>query len=90
MKLQDFLSSDSEKSSKRLVFLVSFLLYGIQHFLLMYLKIEIANATLVKSSQDGLFWICVTSGCLVAGEPGFNKIAGFFNSKTEPPKPDPQ
>lgn len=80
--LMQFLSGDTDKSSKRLVFLASFAVYVVQHFLLMYIKIEIANTKLVENSQEGVFWICVLSGCLVAGEPALNKF-GFSKSKID-------
>jgi hypothetical protein len=80
--LNEFLSGDSDKSSKRLVFLLVTAVFIIQHFLLMYIKIEIANAKLVESSQDSLFWIIMTTGTLIAGEPAFNKF-GIGKSKSD-------
>lgn len=81
--LTDFLSGDTDKSSKRLVFLIASAVFFIQHFLLMYFKIEIKNVDLVKSSQEYLFWIILTTAGLIAGE----KMNLSFGKKIEPPTP---
>jgi hypothetical protein len=85
--ITDFLSGDNDKSSKRLVFLLSSTAYIVQHFLLMYIKIEIANANLVDDSRQGLFWLAACSGSLVAME----KFGISFSKKSDPPQnPSPQ
>jgi TRAP-type mannitol/chloroaromatic compound transport system permease small subunit len=67
MKFSEFFSSAFEASSKRLAFLILVAVFIIQHFLLMYIKIEIANKELVKESQWYLFLlICLLGGFITA------------------------
>jgi hypothetical protein len=66
MKLQDFLSEGNAASSKRLIAFGLAIAYLVQHFLLMYIKIEIANKDLVQTSQEGIKWLCLCFGGFIA------------------------
>lgn len=78
--ITDFLSSDNDKSSRRLVFLLSASAFLVHYFLITYIKVEIKNEKLLLNAQDWLGWIILGSGCLVGLEK-FN-IGG---KKSEPP-----
>lgn len=67
-------SADLEASSKRFAFVILVIVYIVQHFLLMYLPIEIKNAGLVEKSQDGIYWLIVVLGGLIGAEPVLNKF----------------
>jgi hypothetical protein len=83
MKLKDFLSEGNAASSKRLIAFGLAVAYLVQHFLLMYIKIEIANKDLVASSQEGIKWLCLCFGGFIA----LPEIVSKWNpQKTEPPK----
>lgn len=66
MKLMDFLSENNAASSKRLICFGLAVVYAIAFFLMMYLKVEIANKELVAKGQDGLFWLILVFGGYVA------------------------
>ena len=72
--LNKLLSAENEASTKRFVALVLVVVYVISHFLLMYIKIEIANKDLVSQSMDGVkFMILIFGGFIVAEQ----LIAGY-------------
>lgn len=69
-----FFSAETVESSKRLGFIVLLFSYDVQHFLLMYLPIEIKNASLVQKSQDGMFYLILILGGYITAEPLLEKI----------------
>lgn len=71
---KNFFSAEAAESSKRFGFIVLIIVYVVQHFLLMYLPIEIKNASLVASSQDGIYWLILILGGYISAEPVLNKL----------------
>ena len=69
-----FFSAETAESSKRLAFIVLVIVSIVQHFLLMYLPIEIKNASLVASSQDGIYWLILILGGYISAEPVLEKL----------------
>jgi hypothetical protein len=63
------LSSEFEASSKRLAFLMLIVVQIISHFLIMYIKIQIANRELVEQTLDNMFWLSLVFGGYIAAEP---------------------
>jgi hypothetical protein len=63
------LSSEFEASSKRLAFLMLIVVQIISHFLIMYIKIQIANKELVEQALDNMFWLALVFGGYIAAEP---------------------
>lgn len=63
-----FFSTEFSESSKRLILIVLVFVYIVQYFLLMYIKVEIANKDLVKQNQWYLFWLILVFGGFVAAD----------------------
>lgn len=61
-------SSDTEASTKRFICVLLVAVLVIALFLLMYFKIEIANATLVQSILDDIFWLILIFGGFITSE----------------------
>jgi hypothetical protein len=70
-------------SSKRLILLLMVVTYLISHFLLMYIKIQIANKDLVSQSMDGLKWMIIGFGGLVIGEPLVKGARALWTARGE-------
>jgi hypothetical protein len=62
----DFLSEGNAASSKRLICCALVVVYIVQHFLIMYVKVEIPNKDLVAASQDGIKWLILAFGGFIA------------------------
>lgn len=71
---KNFFSAEAAESSKRFGFIILVVVYIVQHFLLMYIPIEIKNAGLVEKSQDGMYWLILILGGYISAEPVLNKI----------------
>lgn len=80
-KIGDFfmklISSAENESSKRFIALVLVLNYIVSHYLLMYLKIQIANQKLVEQTLDGVEFMAIVFGGLIVGD----KIVDFYKTK---------
>jgi hypothetical protein len=79
MKFTQFFSSDFEASSKRLIAIVLVAVDIVITFLLMYIKIEIANKDLVGKQLDNMFWLIMVFGAFIAGE----GVLSFFKGKVQ-------
>ena len=66
--LKKLFSSDTEASTKRFVCVVLVTVLIIALFLLMYFKIEIANAALVQSILNDIFWLILIFGGFITSE----------------------
>lgn len=77
--LMKFLSSDYSESMKRLVLITLTAVFVIQFFLLMYIKVPIANTGLV----DKNIWYLVVLIGLFGGFISAEMIANFFTKKAE-------
>jgi hypothetical protein len=71
--LKKLLSEDYADDVKRAVFLALALVHIVSLFLLMYIKIEIANKDLVHDCLDWNGWLVVATGGLVMAGPAFAK-----------------
>lgn len=74
-----FFSADFGESSKRLILIALVSVFVVSHFLLMYIKVEIANRQLVEESQWYLFLLIVIFGGYVSAE----MITNLFRRKAE-------
>jgi Mn2+/Fe2+ NRAMP family transporter len=74
-----FFSAEMQESSKRLAFIVLVVVFVVQFFLLMYIKIEIANKDLVKENQWYLFLLILILGGYIVSE----MIFSLFNRRSE-------
>jgi LytS/YehU family sensor histidine kinase len=79
MRFAKFFSSDFEASSKRLAFLVLVAVFIIITFLLMYIKVEIANKDLLKEQLWYLFLLICIIGTYISAE----WLQGFFNKRAD-------
>jgi hypothetical protein len=61
-------SSDTEASTKRFICVLLVAVLVIALFLLMYFKIEIANAALVQSILNDIFWLILIFGGFITSE----------------------
>lgn len=66
--LKGILSAENEASSKRLICLVLVVVYVISHFMLMFIKIAIANERLVMRTLDGMEWMIMIFGGFILAE----------------------
>lgn len=71
--IKNILSADNESSSKRLVCIVLVIVKVVALFLLMYIKIELANKDLVRAIIDNVFWLILIFGGFIAAEPVLSK-----------------
>lgn len=69
-----FFGAYTEASSKRLVCLVLVAVQIIALFLLMYLKMEVANRDLVSGLLESNKWLIMAFGGLIALEPALQKM----------------
>jgi NADH:ubiquinone oxidoreductase subunit 6 (subunit J) len=74
-----FFNSEFSESSKRLILITLVFVFIIQVFLLMYIKVEIANKDLVKSGQYYLVLLIAIFGGFVSME----VISSLFQKKAE-------
>lgn len=71
--LKHLFSTENEASSKRFICILLVIVQIVVLFLLMYIKIELANKELVGDVLENMFWLTLIFGGFIAAEPALAK-----------------